>query len=102
MAKPKTKPFGFFQNFPNLNRTERFRFGLNPVCIGLKPNFPNTMSYTYHLSPTMDLHTWEWEGSGPMSHPRDTQMCPVSRQEGNREREWNTDSRRTARERVMK
>ena len=42
MAKPKTKPFGFFQNFPNLNRTERFRFGLNPVCIGLKPNFPNT------------------------------------------------------------
>src|SRR6266481_3736553 len=41
---PNWKPNGLHvcRKFPNQNRTKWFQFGSNQVCIGLKPNFPNT------------------------------------------------------------
>src|SRR6266481_2436217 len=41
---PNQKPNSLHvcRKFPNQNRTERFQFGSNQVCIGLKLNFPDT------------------------------------------------------------
>jgi hypothetical protein len=40
--KLETEPFGLSHDFPNLNPKLGLRFGSNRVCIGLRPNFPNT------------------------------------------------------------
>jgi hypothetical protein len=41
--KLETEPFGLSQDFPSLNPKLGLQFGSNRVCIGLRPNFPNTM-----------------------------------------------------------
>ena len=45
VPKPETKPFGLPWISPNRNRNLQFRFGLNQVWSGSKPNFPNTSWY---------------------------------------------------------
>jgi hypothetical protein len=48
--KLETEPFSLSQDFPSLNPKLGLQFNPNQVCIGLRPNFPNTSVVTLNLA----------------------------------------------------